>query len=133
MGIDENYIVGSYTEPGFPNPENVLEHGFIYDTTTQRWSTLDMPGATWTEICDIDGSNIVGLGFLYNKSTNTWTPLNMPGVRTTYAQAIDADKVVGYYIDEAMHSHGFIYTIPEPCSILLLTAGLAFIRKSYIR
>jgi hypothetical protein len=127
-GIDGTNIVGSYNDPGYPRPDDIFEHGFIYDMTTQSRSILDMPGARGTKMWDISGSNIVGWGFLYNLTTDTWTPMNMPGAIETYSQSIDGDNIVGYYSD-ATGGHGFLYTIPEPCSLLLILAGFTFMRR----
>jgi hypothetical protein len=118
-GIDGANIVGSYIDIGslLNPPDSVWQHGFIYDMTTQIWLTLDMPGARGTRIGGIDGGNIVGWGlgsFVYNMTTDTWILLNVPGAGTTYVQDIDRDNIVGYYLDDSLHTHGFLYTIPEP-------------------
>jgi hypothetical protein len=95
-----------------------------------NWTTLDMPGAVFTYAYGIDGSNIVGTywddsgnhGFLYNGSE--WTTFDMPGVVSTYVRGIDGSHIVGYYDD----AHGFIYTIPEPATFLLLMTGALLAR-----
>ena len=130
-GIDGSNIVGYYTETVPNDPFSFIIHGFIYDGA--NWITLDMPGATQTRIWDIDGSNIVGWGFLYNMTTDTWTALDVPGARTTYAQAIDGDNIVGYYIDDTFHTHGFLYTIPEPATLLLLGLGAVILRRKPLK
>lgn len=126
-GIDGQYIVGSYNvRVGF----NTITHGFIYDGLTS--ATLDMPGATNTKITGIDNGNIVGYGLLYNMDSNVWTALNMPGALngSTHANAIDGNFIVGnYYDDNIPYSHGFLYTIPEPATILMLTFGGLLLRK----
>jgi hypothetical protein len=60
-------------------------------------------------------------GFLYNGTT--WTILDMPGADATYAYGIDNGKIIGYYDVAGEPSHGFIYTIPEPATLFLLTLG----------
>jgi uncharacterized membrane protein len=97
--------------------------------TAGTWTTLDMPSASWAEAFGIDGSNIVGRyhdasgyhGFLYNGSV--WTTLNMPGASSTYAFGIDGSNIVGQYYDASGNQHGFIYTVPEPGSIMLFIVG----------
>ena len=43
--------------------------------------------------------------------------------------ATDGDKIVGYYGDASWSFHGFVYTIPEPGTVLLLgLGGLATVR-----
>jgi hypothetical protein len=101
-------------------------HGFLYNSSTSAWTTLDVPGATRTEAYAVDGSNIVGLyqsgtnyyTFLYDGST--WRTLD----RTILPSDMDGDNLVGSYTD-ASGSHGFIYTIPEPATLLLLGFGAA--------
>ena len=96
-----------------------------------------MPGAIRTYINGIDGSNLVGYyqdaqspyhyhGFLYN-GTN-WTTLDFPGATATYISGIDGGNLVGMY-QNGSGSHGFIYTIPEPATLLLLGFGLAIAAK----
>ena len=80
------------------------------------WTTLDYPGATWTEICGIDGSNIVGYyedasgyghGFLYNGTG--WTTLDYPGATWTCIRDIDGNNLVGPHYDASGYGHGFLY------------------------
>jgi hypothetical protein len=52
LGIDGSNIVGGYIDASGG------QHGFLYDGIT--WTTLDMPGASWTVARGIDGSSIVG-------------------------------------------------------------------------
>ena len=54
-GIDGNNIVGSYLDT------SGHRHGYLFDGTA--WTTLDMPGATWTSAEGINGNNIVGTWF----------------------------------------------------------------------
>ena len=85
----------------------------------------------------IDGGNIVGMyedasgwpdAFLYDGTT--WTTLDFPGAMITYARGIDGDKIVGSYADASWDYHGFIYTIPEPGTVLLLgLGGIGLLRR----
>jgi hypothetical protein len=120
--ISGNNMVGEYWgETGY--------QGFLYDGKT--WTTLSMPGADLIQVNGIDRSNIVGgagsHGFLYNGSG--WITLDMPGAWWTEIYSIDGSNLVGQYGDY-LGTHGFIYTIPEPATLLLFAfGGLALRRK----
>jgi len=122
-GIDGSNLVGSYDH-----------HGFVYNMTTQNWTTIDVPGATYTRIYDIDGSNLVGSStlngekltdFIYDGTT--LHALDLPGspmgiygniIVGSYTTTVHYDNgVIGIF------SHGYVYTIPEPASLLLLALG----------
>ena len=125
-GIDGDNIVGSIVTM---DSSGMHDQGFLYDGST--WTLLDMPGADSTMPYVIDGDNIVGayqVGsninfFLYDGLT--WKTLD----NWAKASDMEGDKIVGTYYDSS-GSHGFIYTIPEPATILLFTlSGLALRRK----
>jgi hypothetical protein len=127
-GISGSKIVGSYHDAsGW--------HGFLYDMSTAHWTTIDAFGVPGAELMDIDGSNIVGCdyagghGVFYNGTS--WTYLDMPGAHATFASGIDGNNIVGGYIDPASgHYRGFLYVIPEPGALSLLTlGGLALLRR----
>ncbi|HLB74407.1 MAG TPA: PEP-CTERM sorting domain-containing protein [Sedimentisphaerales bacterium] len=94
-----------------------------------NWVTIDYPGARRTNPSDISGGKIVGsyadafnwYGCVYDGTT--WTRLDFPGGSDTTAYAIDGDNITGAYTDDSGKSHGFIYTIPEPGTIMLLGLG----------
>jgi hypothetical protein len=80
------------------------------------WTTLDPPGATFTEPHAIDGSRVVGeyadasgpyQSFLYDGTA--WTTLAFPGATYTIAFDIDGTDIVGLYIDASGRQHGFLY------------------------
>ncbi|OHB54587.1 MAG: hypothetical protein A2Y12_09700 [Planctomycetes bacterium GWF2_42_9] len=85
----------------------------------------------------ISGNNIVGCyantacnGYIYNLATQKWTLLAVPGASQTTAYGIVGNNVVGNYVDPSGHLNGFIYSIPEPCSLILLgMGGLILSRK----
>jgi hypothetical protein len=131
QGISGDSVVGWYR--GSSDPIN----GFIYNITTQSYTTLRCPEATGETIAQgISGNNIVGQywdnsgehGFFYN-GTN-WTTLRYPGAVNTYAYGISGNNIVGNYnYGSGMPVHAFIYTIPEPATLLLLGLGSAMLRK----
>ena len=84
------------------------------------WTTIDFPGAYYTEVYDIDGSNIVGCyeiasgdryGFLYNGTT--WTTLVAPEARITSAETCafgsNGSNIVGFYYGASGGMRGFLY------------------------
>jgi len=124
-GISGNKIVGGY-DSGL---------SFLYDGT--NWTELNMPGAKSTHACAIDGDDIGGFyydsigkmhGFLYDGVN--WKSIDAPNATTrTVVSGINGDDIVGYYGDASGY-HGFVYTIPEPATIGLLSLGvLALSRK----
>jgi hypothetical protein len=125
MGIDGSNVTGFYNASGM--------HGFIYNGT--GWTTLDTPGTQGgTYATGIDGGNIVGYysdgsvshGFLYD-GTN-WTTLKMPDGTDVFPMGIDGSIITGFYNASGMH--GFLYTIPEPATLLLFgLGGLVFNRN----
>jgi len=108
--------------------------GFLYNWTNQTWTHFHFPVPENvppdTYAIGISGSNIVGWSssgnFLYNLTSQTWTTLpGLPGP----PEGIDGRNIVGSYGD-ASGTHGFIYTIPEPATLLLFgLGGLALLRK----
>ena len=131
LDISGNKLVGGYLTGRRGQGDG---HGFIYDGTT--WTTLiDMTGATSTVIHGISGDNLVGQyrddsgvphGFLHNGGI--WTTIDKPGAGETYVTGIDGSNIVGWYTD-ATGTHGFVYEIPEPATILLLGLGSLMLRK----
>lgn len=118
--ISGNRMVGVYID-------SAREYrGCIYDET--GWTSLAYPGASLTWPRGIEGRNIVGSvivdgwesAFLYDGTS--WTTFLYPGSFTTIADAIDGDRVLGTYAD-ANGVHGFVLTLPEPASLLLLCLG----------
>ena len=68
----------------------------------------------------------------------TWTTINFPDAVSTHIAGIDGDTVVGSYTtlhwDERYGEfldtdHNYVYTIPEPTTLLLLGMGGLLFRK----
>jgi hypothetical protein len=132
-GISGNNVAGFYQDAS----SNF--HGFLYNTFTSTYTTLNVPGATSTQAAGVSGNNVVGWsgpynnnigrdGFLYDGSN--YTTIDYPGSIGTTAEAVDGNSAVGYYIDASAQLHGLEYQVasPEPANLtpLLAIAGLAW-------
>ena len=133
LSISGNNIVGNYYK------EDNIQHGFLYNSVTEVWTTINASdyvsgvlNNTDTFVTGINGNNIVGCyitpddiqhGFLYDiTDPNSWTTVNV-GALVTYPTGIDGSDIVGYYMSSP--GQGFLYTIPEPGTIMMLVgAGL---------
>jgi hypothetical protein len=58
-----------------------------------------------------------------------WTTLDAPGASSTYPYGVDGYHIVGYYYNETDVNHGFVYTIPEPTTFVLLSLGAVMLRR----
>ncbi len=100
----------------------------------RKFSQIDTFGEYETIAGGIDQGNIVGYysdmgphGFMYDGVT--WAGFDVPGAIYTYASDIDGDNIVGSYFDGSGW-HGFVYTIPEPGTVLLVgLGGLGALRR----
>ncbi|MGO9110388.1 MAG: PEP-CTERM sorting domain-containing protein [Thermoguttaceae bacterium] len=45
------------------------------------------------------------------------------GVNGNSANGISGNNIVGYYVDSANDYHGYIVTVPEPSTFVLLSVG----------
>ena len=105
-GISGNTIVG-----------HADGHGIIYNTVTQNWTTLDVPGVpSGTVICGFDGSNYAGEysdasgehGFLYDGLN--WTTFEILGWYRANIGGISGGTVAGDYYDlNDEERYGFLY------------------------
>ena len=130
FGISGSDVVGWYFDGQTFN-------GFFSDG-----QTLTTIGPSNSVGLGIDGNNIVGYyddandythGFILDDQTNILTSFDFPGAMDTRLNGISGNNIVGSY-DDTSNSYSFIYTTPEPSTIvLLLIAGLAslpiFLRK----
>ena len=82
----------------------------------------------------IDGANMVWYCQLGSSLYDGGTigVFDFPGAERTSAWGIDDYSIVGYYDGPAvgLDYHGFIYTIPEPGTVLLLgVGGIGLVRR----
>jgi hypothetical protein len=116
--IDKNNVVGHYWDAYYHN------YNFLYDGTS--FTPLSLQGY----ITGFSGRNISTAHSIYNLDTGIFTSLAFPGAgqNTTIIFDIDGNRIGGMYAD-ATGKHGFIATIPEPGTVLLLGLGVVMLRK----
>ncbi|MEN6383965.1 MAG: PEP-CTERM sorting domain-containing protein [Phycisphaerales bacterium] len=109
----------------------------IYNIENQTWSTIELPGAGFTGVMAIDGSNIVGgygegegyeYYFLYDGTSWTTFDFSFSHSSIVAITDMDGDNIVGHYSGSG-GVHGFIATIPEPATLALLVFGGLILRK----
>ena len=134
-GVWGDKIAGGYGDFG-PSGEPGFEHGYIYSTTTNTWTTYDHPLAVFTHFEGITGA---GTGGAYNlvadwigpgcattlcaavlhvdaQGNETWIPIDGPADAvpgTVTANSIHQGTVIGIYkssVDGQIH--GFTVNIP---------------------
>ncbi|HBG26465.1 MAG: hypothetical protein A2Y10_06135 [Planctomycetes bacterium GWF2_41_51] len=115
LDIDNGNIIGYYKES-----DEISSKGFFYDGT----DFYDLPVTPYA----ISGRNVVVLyAGIYNLDSQSMILTNNAFGFSGQIIGISGDTVVGWYKDNALH--GFIATIPEPATLLLLSLGAAFLRK----
>ena len=118
----EAYGISGSNIIGYAQDSSYNEYYFLYNGTS--WTTLPIAAS------GIDGSNVVGGNTLYNITTQSSITLNYPGALEMNALGISGNNIVGWYKDSS-GTHGFLYTIPEPATLLLLGLGAFLLRKSH--
>jgi hypothetical protein len=137
---DNGLVIGFYSTDG------QHQHGFLYDTNTQKYTLIAdpvVPNLFLTQFLGInDHDEAVGYyqtndgsqhGLLYNVDTKTYTFLDDPnaaksGFSITQITGINnSNEITGFYIDSASGlQRGFVATaaVPEPGPIVLAGVGL---------
>lgn len=115
---------------------SVIYQGFMWDSTTENYSTFNVPGdvGNSTQVWDINNSGVmVGdyfssqiTGFIDNHGS--YTSILYPGSNYTYVTGInDSNEIVGWYMTPSSNPIAFFATVvtptPEPASFGLLIAG----------
>jgi len=130
MGVSGNNVVGLYLIPYMHQGIQAYTYqGFEYNTVSQVYRTLSVPGSVLTVAAGIDGNNIVGWygsgAFLYDGSS--YTLLNAPPGSVAgqfVAYGISGNNIVGYYEPVGNGYQGYLATpIPEPSGMGLLALG----------
>ena len=143
ISSDKSVIVGeAYT--------NGIEHAFLWQSGVMSDLGVIPGGYSGSSAYDVsaDGSIVVG----YSRKSNVYSAmiwdevygmrdlksvlvndyrLNLSGWALTQAQGISDDgrTIVGYGINPQGYTEGWIATVPEPGTILLLGLGTAILRK----
>ncbi|MBF0549461.1 MAG: RHS repeat protein [Deltaproteobacteria bacterium] len=128
MGISGKNIVGFFNtyDPNTFAYSNT--RGFFYDGST--YTTIDVPGASYTWAMGITGDTIVGQyytdshhGFIYNSTTHKFSTIDYPGALHTYPFGMSGNTIVGSYSNTETngYANGFVASttslkdLGEPC------------------
>ncbi len=120
-------IAGFYTDSGG------VTHGFV--DIGGMFTTIDPLGSTATQLLGLNGSEAVGdfvdgagamHGAICNIVTGACQTLDDPnGVGTTTINGVNSKgQLVGFYVGGDDNTHGFLATVPEPASLILVLGGL---------
>ena len=133
-GISGNNVVGLYYDTAGKG------HGFLYNISTEQYTTLDDPLATqYTVPTGIDGNTVFGD---YTDASNCsayyyYRHLHHGHLHEPEHRHARADLAMGWnfrqhscrHLHRYRHDngHGFVATVPEPSSCLLALAFISFI------
>lgn len=104
-------IVGSFAD-------NVGQHGFLYTVSNSTYTTLNVPGATYTLAIGVnDGGEIafewVNGSFVYSGATfknGKYKILNVPGMQQSKARGINVHGWIDFNAQDSSGVwHGFLY------------------------
>nr|WP_272211905.1 autotransporter outer membrane beta-barrel domain-containing protein [Marinicella sp. W31]MDC2877795.1 autotransporter domain-containing protein [Marinicella sp. W31] len=114
-GVYGDMIAGGYADVGIGGGIG-FEHGYLYNTVTDNWTTYDHPGAIITHL---EGITSAGRSGEYNMVANwvtpdgalhagilhvnalgipSWYELNIPGANVVSSNSAYGDTVVGIYL-----------------------------------
>ncbi len=114
-GVYGDMIAGGYAEVG-PGGGIGFEHGYLYNTVTDAWTTYDHPGAIVTHFEGItsagrsgeynmvanwvmpDGSLHAGVLHVNALGIPSWYELDIPGADVVSSNSAYGDTVVGIYL-----------------------------------
>jgi hypothetical protein len=121
-GVDGNLVVGEYGLSGF-----------VYNMNTGTWNDIMRSGSSRTNVQGISGNLVSGFytdsldgktrGFVYDLVNQEWTDIPNPDPLSSFMQArsIENDVIVGSFRPMGGSGDvGFIYTIPEPSTSLMM-------------
>jgi probable HAF family extracellular repeat protein len=113
-----------------------ITHGYVYDPSTDNYTTLDVPGSTSTfanginDIGQIVGRYSVGGTHGFVLSEGNFTTLDVAGATTTQARSINsAGQISGWFVADGQ-THGYILkngiytTLDVPDSIYTNCQGI---------
>jgi uncharacterized repeat protein (TIGR02543 family) len=115
LGISGSNVVGYWED------ENLVYHGFIYNTGTAAFTAVTSPSGGGCPVTCIDGSNAAGYyadpnhsynysGYIFDTTASNYiTSIRDPlAPQNTYLLGISGTTVAGYFIDSNAVTHGFV-------------------------
>jgi len=124
---DAGTVVGFYDYTGtglFSAFEDIA--GVV--TSFQAFGSTSTQALGINNLGDIVGDYVDAGGVMHGflDANGMFTTIDAPGATSTTANGInDQNQVVGFYTDANDNTIGFVTQVPEPASLLLVSAGLA--------